>query len=329
QSGDIVVDTVSATGDAMSLTANASQTEICNDALGTLSANGRGGSSYKAGSGSTTMSWTTTQSKNWDSAAVVLKPIPVPPQADVATTVTGPSTVLALSNLTYTVSVTNLGPFTATNVVVSNTLPAGVTFISASGGGVNSNGVVKWTIPNFPYTAATNFTVTVSPPLSGTLTNTVSSSATTSDLATANNNGTAANARVITDVINLPPVINDDSYSTVDDTVLTVPASGVLANDSDPEAQPLVASLVVAPTNGLVTLNGNGSLTYTPNTNYNGPDSFTYQITDGLTNSAPATVSITITAANDAPTLQPTTVTLGGTDENTTSSSTSVNTILT
>src|SRR5204863_168565 len=44
-----------------------------------------------------------------------------------------------------------------------------------------------------------------------------------------------------------------------------------------------------------------GSVTYTPNTNFNGPDSFTFLVSDGTTNSAPATLSITVTPVNDAP----------------------------
>ncbi len=56
-------------------------------------------------------------------------------QADVVTTVAGPSSVFATSNFTYTVTVKNLGPSTATNVLVSDVLPAGLTVVGASGGG--------------------------------------------------------------------------------------------------------------------------------------------------------------------------------------------------
>src|SRR5207247_5886507 len=50
-----------------------------------------------------------------------------------------------------------------------------------------------------------------------------------------------------------------------------------------------------------LTLNANGSFTYTPAANYNGPDSFTYQASDGTLKSSVATVSLTVTAVNDAP----------------------------
>src|SRR5439155_5426721 len=50
-----------------------------------------------------------------------------------------------------------------------------------------------------------------------------------------------------------------------------------------------------------LTLNSNGSFTYTPAANYNGPDSFTYKANAGALDSNVATVSLTVTAVNDAP----------------------------
>ena len=205
-SGDLVVDTVSTWGDALPLTPGTGQTQICNDGISTAKPAGRGASSYEAGVGSTIMSWTLRVSDNWDIAAVTLKAAPAPLQADVATTVIGPANVFAASNLTYTVSTTNLGPSTASNVVVSATLPTGVTFSSASGGGANSNGVVTWTILSLPSAAAANFSVTVAAPAGGTLTNLVGSTSTTSDPDSSNNNGSAASAQVITSITSLADV---------------------------------------------------------------------------------------------------------------------------
>src|SRR5205814_1220090 len=42
-------------------------------------------------------------------------------------------------------------------------------------------------------------------------------------------------------------------------------------------------------------------VTYTPASNYNGPDSFTFKVNDGTVDSAAATVTITVTPVNDAP----------------------------
>src|SRR6185436_9231269 len=59
----------------------------------------------------------------------------VTPLADIATTVTGPASVFPAANYSYVVVVTNRGPSTASNVLVSDTLPAAVLFVSASGSG--------------------------------------------------------------------------------------------------------------------------------------------------------------------------------------------------
>jgi VCBS repeat-containing protein len=100
---------------------------------------------------------------------------------------------------------------------------------------------------------------------------------------------------------NDPPIAGNDSYGTNEDTVLNVGAPGVLGNDSDPEGAPITAVLATNPSKGNVTLNSNGSFSYTPNANANGADSFTYRANDGSANSAPATVSINIAAVNDPP----------------------------
>ncbi len=124
----------------------------------------------------------------------------VPVSAELVTTVVGPTTVVATSNLTYTITVTNLGPSLASNVVVSDILPVGCTFVSASGGGTNVSGLVNWILPSFAIGAGTNFALTVTAPLAGILTNTVSSSTLTFDPNPANNNGSATNAKVVTSV---------------------------------------------------------------------------------------------------------------------------------
>jgi VCBS repeat-containing protein len=103
---------------------------------------------------------------------------------------------------------------------------------------------------------------------------------------------------------NTPPVAVADSYSTNEDTPLTVAAPGVLANDTDADGDPLTAVLVAGPSHAApsgFTLNSNGSFSYTPASNYNGSDSFTYKDSDGKTTGNTVTVSLTINAVNDAP----------------------------
>src|SRR4051812_27511939 len=81
--------------------------------------------------------------------------------------------------------------------------------------------------------------------------------------------------------VDTAPTANDDSYSTDEDTALTVPADGVLGNDTDPDGDALSAVLVDGPAHASAfTLNADGSFTYTPAPNYNGGDSFTYKAND-------------------------------------------------
>ena len=78
---------------------------------------------------------------------------------------------------------------------------------------------------------------------------------------------------------NLPPVANNDSVTTAEDTPVTV---NVLANDTDADGNPLSAVLVAGPAHAAsFAFNANGSFSYTPDPNFNGPDSFTYRASDG------------------------------------------------
>src|SRR5207244_2006613 len=101
--------------------------------------------------------------------------------------------------------------------------------------------------------------------------------------------------------VNDAPVAVNDSYVVNEDTVLTVAAQGVLTNDIDVDGGQLSAIVASTTAHGTVTLNANGSFTYSANTNYHGPDSFTYRATDGVATSAVATVSITVLPVNDPP----------------------------
>jgi PKD repeat protein/serine/threonine protein phosphatase PrpC len=89
-----------------------------------------------------------------------------------------------------------------------------------------------------------------------------------------------------------PPVANNDFYSTPQNTALNIPPAGVLANDTDTNGLSLTAAVVATPTNGTLTLNANGSFTYTPNGGFNGSDSFTYNASNGTSTSNTATVTI-------------------------------------
>ena len=98
-----------------------------------------------------------------------------------------------------------------------------------------------------------------------------------------------------------PPAATNDSYATNEGAQLTVAAPGVLANDSDPQGRSLSAALVSGPAHGTLTLNADGSFTYSPSGDYNGSDSFTYQAVNDAGLTANATVQLTVTPVNDPP----------------------------
>jgi uncharacterized repeat protein (TIGR01451 family)/MYXO-CTERM domain-containing protein len=90
------------------------------------------------------------------------------PNADLSiTAVDAPDPVATGGALSYTVNVANSGPSAATNVVVTDTLPAGSTFVSATGTGfscVEAAGVVTCTTPSMNPGEATAITIQVSAP---------------------------------------------------------------------------------------------------------------------------------------------------------------------
>ncbi|MDA0739643.1 MAG: Ig-like domain-containing protein, partial [Nitrospirae bacterium] len=93
---------------------------------------------------------------------------------------------------------------------------------------------------------------------------------------------------------NFAPLAQADNYSTPVDTVLSINAPGVLGNDSDSNGDPLTATLDTNASNGTVSLNANGSFTYTPNGGFIGADSFTYHAYDGELNSNVVTVNVSV-----------------------------------
>jgi len=100
---------------------------------------------------------------------------------------------------------------------------------------------------------------------------------------------------------NQPPVAADDAYRVDEDGQLSVAAPGVLANDTDPESDPLTAALVADVAHGSLALGADGSFVYTPAPDYAGTDSFTYKANDGAADSNAATVTLTVDPVNDPP----------------------------
>jgi uncharacterized repeat protein (TIGR01451 family) len=104
--------------------------------------------------------------------------------------------------------------------------------------------------------------------------------------------------------VNDAPVAASDAYTTSEDSPLTVPAAGVMSNDSDIDSALLTVTVATGPAHGLLALSAGGGFVYTPTLDYNGSDSFTYLLSDGWLTST-ATVSLTIMPV-DEPTATPT-----------------------
>ncbi|MDB6125894.1 MAG: hypothetical protein JWQ71_4887, partial [Pedosphaera sp.] len=104
---------------------------------------------------------------NLSNNSVTLLSTANPTIADVAVAVqAAPSPAVVGNNLTYTVTVNNNGPGTALNVVVTDPLPAGLTFISATpsiGSSINSSGTVTWNLGNLPVGVVATMAIIVNP----------------------------------------------------------------------------------------------------------------------------------------------------------------------
>ena len=117
-----------------------------------------------------------------------------------------------------------------------------------------------------------------------------------------NGGSDTATVTVTVNPVNDAPVVLDDNFAVGANTTLNVIASGVLANDTDIEGDPLTAVLDSGPSDGSLTLNADGSFDYTPDAGFVGIDTFTYFANDGFDDSLTAAiVTITVTAAPNTP----------------------------
>jgi hypothetical protein len=129
------------------------------------------------------------------------------------------------------------------------------------------------------------------------------------------NDSNTSTVNITISEVNDSPVATDDTASTAEDVTLQITASDLTTNDSAGPSNENVQVLTVTSvsstidTHGTVSLSS-GTISYSPDQNYNGPASFTYEVCDnGLTDGAAdskcatATVNVTVNSVNDAPTL--------------------------
>ena len=113
---------------------------------------------------------------------------------------------------------------------------------------------------------------------------------------------TASGATVtVTAVNDAAPMAAADATSGLEDASIVIPASSLLANDTDADGDALSISAVGGAVGGTVALNGAGDAVFTPAPEFSGQASFTYTVVDGYGGAATATVTVAVAAVNDAP----------------------------
>lgn len=94
--------------------------------------------------------------------------------------------------------------------------------------------------------------------------------------------------------VNVAPVAVDDIYTVTQDSDLSIPAPGVLLNDSDANGDPLTAILDDTAEHGTLLFNADGSFTYIPQAGFSGEDFFRYRADDGTIESQQAAAKINV-----------------------------------
>jgi uncharacterized repeat protein (TIGR01451 family) len=222
------------------------------------------------------------------------------PSADLSVGIAdSPDPVSTGGSLAYTLSVANAGPSDASSLTLTANLPAGTTFVSASGTGWTcgeASGAVTCTRSALASgTSAPNVTLDVTAPSTpGTITLTASIASATTD-GNAANDSDSENTTVSAG--NSPPVAVDDTATTSVGTPVDV---SVLLNDSDPDGDTLTITGSTSGANGAVSCT-TSVCTYTPDPGFTGTDTFTYIVSDGQGGSDTATVTITVSAAPNTP----------------------------
>lgn len=157
----------------------------------------------------------------------------------------------------------------------------GVAATSAQGGTVTlaGDGTLRYT-PKAEFNGSDSFTYTVSDGQGGTKTGTVT---------------------VSVAAVHDAPKTGADSFITNEDTALVLSAVKLLGNNSTTETGPLTIQSVRCPTNGTVSKDGSGNVTFTPHANFNGIASFDYVVADASGVTSVQRVSVTVNPINDAP----------------------------
>jgi hypothetical protein len=191
--------------------------------------------------------------------------------------ITSAPTLTATQNLSYAYKVTATDPDGGPLSFTLDKAPAGMTIKASS----NFVAWIGWR-PSYAQVGINDVTVRATDPLGLTTTQSYSI--------------TVAN-------VNDAPLVANDAYTMIKGGTLNIAATGVLANDSDPEAgDTLTATNYSLPSIGTLTGNADGSFSYTPPATYTGIASFNYLARDnwGVASKTVGWVSIAV-RANRAP----------------------------
>ena len=237
--------------------------------------------------------------------------------ADGTFTYDPPAGFAGVDTFTYTITDANGDSGSTTVTITVNGLPGAVDDSYGTDEGValvesdplaglvanDDQGDAPATVTAFDATSANGGSVSVNP--DGTFTYTPAggfAGADSFDYTITDANGDTSTATVTVLVDAVPDPV-DDSYSTLEDTPLVVAAPGVMGNDDGGNAPAVVTSYDASSVNaGTVSMNPDGSFSYTPAVGYSGMDTFTYTITDANGDSGTATVTVDVIPVNDPPT---------------------------
>ncbi|MDF5462714.1 cadherin-like domain-containing protein, partial [Vibrio parahaemolyticus] len=100
--------------------------------------------------------------------------------------------------------------------------------------------------------------------------------------------------------VNDPPVAGSTSYTVQEDGQITISDEQLLANSSDVEGDVELVGISYEGSDGIFTVNGDGTCSFAPNENFNGDVNFTFDVSDG-TDTVTANIDVSVTPENDPP----------------------------
>jgi len=213
--------------------------------------------------------------RGWSLAITTLGTVPSATDLSVKMTA-APPTVVVGSNLTFSVTVTNHGPWAATGVALTNLIPAGATFVSAtpSVGTISTNaGKVIWTIGSLAKDAGATASIVVSPGVLGSVVSTSSALGAQGDPNPGNNIAFTTNAVVppaadlVIDVVDSPDPVyiaagNNLTYTITVNNMGPATAVGVAITNTLPPEVSFISATPAGYTvsGGVVTFTNLGNL---------------------------------------------------------------------